>query len=165
MNLIITKINESAKIPFKKREDDAGYDLYWAPNEDEILIETLYLEDKEYKKCKMIAPGESVVLNTGLKVNFPKHYVLEIKNRSGIASSKQLLVGACIIDSSYTGEIFVNLHNVSKTPKVIEKGERIAQFVVYVVEPVSFVEIDNEQYSKEIISDRGDNGFGSSGKF
>ena len=69
-----------------------------------------------------IQPGESKVLPTGLKFGIPHGYMLQIMNRSGNAAKKQLMVGACVVDSGYDGEVFVNLHNVGS--EVLKKIQR-----------------------------------------
>jgi dUTPase len=56
--------------------------------------------------------------------------MLEVKNRSGNAAKKHLLVGACVVDSGYDGEVFVNLHNVGKEPQFIHADMKIAQVVL-----------------------------------
>lgn len=160
MEIKITRIRDNAKIPFKKHEHDAGYDLYWAPIPSEY--QGGWFKGNELQEMKTIKPGQSVLLRTGIKVVFPHNYVLEIKNRSGISSKKGLIVGAHIVDSTYRGEIFVNLHNVSNEDQVITPGERIAQFVVYRVEKCLFNEITEEEYS-EYETERSDGGFGSTG--
>jgi len=96
-----------------------------------------------------------------LKIEVPEGYMLEIKNKSGIASKRGLLVGACVVDRGYTGEIFVNLHNVTQRNQTIKDGEKIAQGVfVKIPTYVSLVESDNI-YDSE--TDRGSGALGSTG--
>lgn len=161
MELKITKIREKAKLPYKKHIGDAGYDLCWCPK-DASEYQNLWYKGNEHKEAKIIKPGESVLLGTGLKFIFPQEYVLEIKNRSGIASKKGLIVGAHIVDSTYRGEVFVNLHNISGENQIIEPGERIAQFIIYRIENCIFEEISEDKYNENETS-RGDGGFGSTG--
>jgi dUTP pyrophosphatase len=56
--------------------------------------------------------------------------MLEVKNRSGNAAKRSLLVGACVVDSGYSGEVFINLHNVGLEHQYIEPGMKIAQLVL-----------------------------------
>lgn len=167
MRVVIAKLRENAKTPYKKHVNDAGYDLAWAPSEPLYLTKILHIDGKTYHNATTILPHQSKRFETGLKVNFPHDFVLNIKERSGVASKKDLLVGACVVDSTYTGEIFVDLHNVSDKVQVIEEGERIAQFLVYKIENCMFEEISVEQYDEEleVLSERGAGGFGSSGQF
>ncbi len=162
MKIQIHKLRKDAKLPYKKHEEDAGYDLSWSPK-DASEYHGGWFKGNELQEMKIIKPGESVLLGTGLRVIFPHGYAMEIKNRSGMAAKKSLLVGACVIDSTYRGEVFVNLHNVSNENQFIQPGERIAQFVVYKVESCSFEEITEKEYSENETL-RSDGGFGSTGQ-
>jgi dUTP pyrophosphatase len=87
--------------------------------------------------------------------------MLEIKNKSGIASKRGLLVGACVVDRGYTGEIFVNLHNVTHRNQTIHSGEKIAQAVFVKIETnIKLVESDNI-YDAD--TSRGEGALGSTG--
>ena len=113
-----------------------------------------------------IQPGESKVLPTGLKFGIPHGYMLQIMNRSGNAAKKQLIVGACVVDSGYDGEVFVNLHNVGSEAQDIHRGMKIAQAVLIPVVPVRFVETSEDNlydWYPITISDRGDGALGSTG--
>jgi dUTPase len=56
--------------------------------------------------------------------------MLEVKNRSSVAAKRGLIVGACVIDSGYDGEVFINLHNVGCITQTLEVGTKIAQVVL-----------------------------------
>ena len=87
--------------------------------------------------------------------------MLEIKNKSGIASKRGLVVGACVVDRGYTGEIFVNLHNPSDRTQTLHAGDKIAQAVFVKIETsVRLVESDSI-YDDE--TSRGDGALGSTG--
>ncbi len=87
--------------------------------------------------------------------------MLEIKNKSGIASKRGLVVGACVVDRGYTGEIFVNLHNPSDRTQTLHAGDKIAQAVfVKITTNVDLVESDHI-YDKE--TSRGTGTLGSTG--
>jgi len=114
----------------------------------------------------VISPRQSVVLPTGLKFGIPHGYMLQIMNRSGNAAKKQLMVGACVVDSGYDGEVFVNLHNIGNREQYIESGMKIAQAVLIPVVHARFVETsENNLYGwyPITISDRGDGALGSTG--
>lgn len=152
MILQYSKMNKLIKDPVRANPSDAGLDIFYYPmiNQSESVT---------------IEPGTSAVLGTGLKFGIPHGYMLEVKNRSSCASKLQLLVGACVIDSGYDGEVIVNLHNVGKTPRVVSRGDKIAQLVMI---PVIHArpKLVNEEvlYSDDIcISNRGSGGFGSTG--
>ena len=87
--------------------------------------------------------------------------MLEIKNKSGIASKRGLVVGACVVDRGYTGEIFVNLHNPSDRTQTLHAGDKIAQAVFVKIETnVKLVESDSI-YDDE--TSRGEGALGSTG--
>ena len=105
-------------------------------------------------------------MGTGLKFGVPHGYMIQIMNRSGNAAKKQLMVGACVVDSGYDGEVFVNLHNIGPKPQTIEPGMKIAQAVVIPVVPVRFLETQNDNlynWWPITISGRGDGALGSTG--
>ena len=156
MNLKFYRIREDAKLPVRAHKTDAGMDMFYCSNGDPMA--KLY-QTKDF----WIPKGTSRVLPTGLKVEVPEGYMLEIKNKSGIASKKQLLVGACVIDPGYDGEIYVNLHNVGDGTQVIRPGEKIAQAVLVPVVHCDVEEIFEDTLNKK--SDRGSGGFGSTGDF
>ena len=114
-----------------------------------------------------IEPGESKVLPTGLKFGIPHGYMLQIMNRSGNAAKKQLMVGACVVDSGYDGEVFVNLHNIGSEVQDIPRGMKIAQAVLIPVVHARFVETSEDnlyEWYPITISDRGDGALGSTGE-
>jgi dUTP pyrophosphatase len=82
-----------------------------------------------------------------------------------MAAKKQLLVGACVIDPGYSGEVFINLHNVGMEPQIINTGDKIAQLVLLPVYHFECLEAPTGTiYSRPVcISDRGTGGFGSTG--
>jgi len=97
----------------------------------------------------------------------PHGYMLEIKNKSGIAHKRQLLVGACVVDSGYEGEVFVNLHNVGTEMQILEPGDKIAQAVVVPVIAARFVASETPdiyEWCPITISNRGTGALGSTGK-
>ena len=101
--------------PTRGNPSDAGLDVYFSPKTREAVT---------------IEPGQSVILPTGLKFGVPHGYMLEVKNRSSVASKRSLIVGACVVDSGYDGEVFVNLHNIGNEPQVVEPHTKIAQVVM-----------------------------------
>tara|TARA_Y100000296_G_scaffold85461_1_gene121463 strand:- start:3057 stop:3539 length:483 start_codon:yes stop_codon:yes gene_type:complete len=140
--------------PVRENPSDAGLDLRWTPTE---VSETLFKID----------PGQSVLVPTGCKFAIPHGYMLEIKNKSGVAHKKQLLVGACVVDSGYEGEVFVNLHNIGSETQHLEPGDKVAQAVVVPVVNARFVASgspDIYEWYPITISDRGDGALGSTGK-
>ena len=107
-----------------------------------------------------LAPLERSLVKTGLFVEIPIGYEIQVRPRSGLAFKKGITVlnSPGTIDADYRGEIGVLLVNLSSKPFVIEDGERIAQLVLASHEQTSWQEV-------EILgdSDRGQGGFGSTG--
>jgi len=110
-----------------------------------------------------IAPGEGCLLQTGLRFEVPHGYMLEVKNRSSVAAKRSLIVGACVIDSGYAGEVFINLHNIGTETQLVEPYTKIAQLVMVPVVP--FQPLENkkgELYEYPVtISSRDDGALGS----
>ena len=107
-----------------------------------------------------LAPLERSLVKTGLFVEIPIGYEIQVRPRSGLAFKKGITVlnSPGTIDADYRGEIGVLLVNLSSEPFVIEDGERIAQLVLASHEQASWQEV-------EILgdTDRGQGGFGSTG--
>ena len=140
--------------PTRANPSDAGLDLRWVPDDSGCTV-------------LAIAPGQSVLVSTGCKFAIPHGYMMEIKNKSGIAHKRQLLVGACVVDSGYDGEVFVNLHNVGNETQHLEPGDKVAQAVVVPVVHARFIASDSPdiyEWYPITISNRGDGALGSTGK-
>jgi dUTPase len=83
-------------------------------------------------------------------------------NKSGIATKKRLLVGACVVDSGYQGTININLHNVGTYRRLLSPGDKVVQFLLLPLGPSELTEVPQEDlYTNE--SDRGEGKFGSTG--
>ena len=155
-----TRVRENAKPPERANPSDAGLDLYFNPDSEGILP-SAYLDNV------VIKPGQNAVLPTGYRFGIPHGYMLEIKNRSGVAAKRSLIVGACVVDSGYDGEVFVNLHNIGNQERVIEPGTKIAQAVMVPVVHFRAVETGSGNlydWYPITISDRGDGALGSTDK-
>ena len=86
-------------------------------------LDVFYSPDADNQSIA-IDPGGSKVIPTGLRFGVPHGYMLEVKNRSSVAAKRSLIVGACVVDSGYDGEVFVNLHNVgSRHPICSHRGQ------------------------------------------
>ena len=108
-----------------------------------------------------IAPLQRVLVPTGIYIELPKGYEAQVRPRSGLAAKNGITVlnTPGTIDSDYRGEIKVILVNLSNEDFVLKPGERIAQMVVAKHERVEWEEV---QVLEE--TERGDGGFGSTGK-
>ena len=145
MELTIKKLHPKAILPTYGSAGAAGADLYALPEGDPIVI----------------APGETVMIHTGLAMAIPEGYVGLNFARSGLASKRGLApankVG--VIDSDYRGEFMIALHNHGDRIRTVNHGDRIAQLVITPVYTPGFREVED-------LSDtaRGQGGFGSTGK-
>ena len=151
MLLEYVRVRETAKPPVRANPSDAGLDVFYCP------------EDVAVTAAK-INPGDSAVLSTGLRFGVPHGFMLEVKNRSSIAAKRGLIVGACVIDSGYDGEVFINLHNVGSETQWVERNTKIAQLVLVPV--VSFRAVETQSgdlynWYPITISDRGTGALGS----
>ena len=140
----IKKLRNDAVIPTKGSEYAAGYDLY------ACLDSSIW-----------IPAHETVKIPTGLAMELPLFTFGAIFARSGLATKQGLRPANCVgvCDSDYRGEYIVALHNDSDEPKLVIPGERIAQLVILPFVNINFLEVDE---LKE--TERGEGGFGSTGK-
>jgi|TARA_R110000787_G_scaffold82548_2_gene178393 dUTP pyrophosphatase len=109
-----------------------------------------------------IQPGQSVLLETGVKMEVPPGCMLQIMNKSGVASKLHLITGACVVDEGYTGEIFVNLHNIGTDVEFIDAGQKVAQGVFVRIEKPGLWEIEEDNIYGNTTA-RGDGSLGSTG--
>ena len=147
-------IHDNVHPPTRSNPSDAGLDLRWSPADSSVT-------------ALRIEPGESILVPTGLRFAIPHGYMMEIKNRSSMAAKRQLLVGACVVDSGYDGEVFVNLHNIGQDWQTIEPGDKVAQAVIVPVVHARFVASEDPNiydWYPITISNRGDGALGSTGK-
>ena len=136
-----------AKLPRRAHKTDAGMDFFYCPVEGEVI---------------RIDPGQSALLPTGIKMEVPSGCMLQIMNKSGIASKRSLITGACVVDEGYTGEIFVNLHNIGSEPQFVESGAKLAQGVFIKIEKPILWEIEDDNLYGAATS-RGSGALGSTG--
>ncbi|MDC1029915.1 dUTP diphosphatase [Flavobacteriaceae bacterium] len=108
-----------------------------------------------------LAPLERKIIGTGLKIALPEGYEAQVRPRSGLAAKHGITVlnAPGTIDADYRGEIGVILVNLSNDSFTIQPGERIAQIVVAQYTQVSWQPTTNLEET-----DRGEGGFGSTGK-
>lgn len=145
--LKVYKTRKMARIPERAHPTDAGMDFFFCPALPNVLE---------------IPPGNSALLETGIKMEVPSGCMLQIMNKSGIASKKQLVTGACVVDEGYNGEIFVNLQNIGTDTQFIAPGQKIAQGVIIKIEMPSLEVIESDNiYGKE--TPRGSGALGSTG--
>jgi len=132
-------LDSNGKVPTKANENDAGFDLYSNTN-------------------TIIPAKQRKTVSTGIALEMPEHLAGLIWPRSGLSVKQGIDVLAGVIDSGYRGELMVCLYNTSDENVVIHTGDRIAQIIFQEVPRVKL-----EVHSTLGSSQRGENGFGSSG--
>ena len=144
MNIQVKKLKDNAQLPSRGSAYAAGYDLYACL--DEAIT---------------IASGETVKVGTGLSIAVPEGYFGAIFARSGLAAKEGLRPANCVgvADSDYRGEYIVALHNDSSVTRTVTPGERIAQLVI-----MPFLSVTFEEAQELDATERGEGGFGSTGK-
>lgn len=132
-------LDEGAKMPTRAHELDAGLDLY------------------ARESCIVEAKG-SATFDTGVHVAIPKGFVGFLKSKSGL-NVKHGIVSEGVIDAGYTGSIVVKLNNLGGYDYRVNAGDKISQLVIlpYGEAPLELVDSLDD-------TDRGGNGFGSSGR-
>ncbi len=107
-----------------------------------------------------VAPGQIVMVPTGLALAIPAGFEGQVRPRSGLAIKKGLTVvnAPGTIDADYRGEVKVGLVNLGPEPVLIERGDRVAQLIIAPV-----VQAELEEVEQLPGTQRGDGGFGSTG--
>lgn len=143
MRVEFTKLDPSVSLPRRARGGDAGLDL--AANAD-----------------VKVRPGERALIPTGLAVAIPEGHAGLVLPRSGLASRQGLTLANApgLIDAGYRGEVTIAVVNLDPLePVEIRKGDRIAQLLL-----VPFASAEPAEVSELPGSERGEGGFGSSGR-
>jgi len=137
--LINITLSPGATMPTRGSEGAAGYDLY-------------ALEDTTIN-CFQFKP-----VSTGVSIEIPAGHYGRVAPRSGLSVKHGVMVGAGVIDSDYRGEIKVALATLNGVYE-FKKGDRIAQLIIERIATPELVQVDSLDNT-----DRGDGGFGSTGK-
>lgn len=108
----------------------------------------------------LLPPGSRALIPSGIHVNLPYDYEIQVRCRSGMALKQGLIVtnGVGTIDEDYTGDIGVILTNTSKESVIINQGDRIAQLVLAPVSKIAWNLVDSLEETE-----RGEGGFGHTG--
>jgi dUTP pyrophosphatase len=127
--------------PAKAHHDDAAFDI-----RSRVDME--------------LPPGQTVLVPTGIFMEFPAGYEAQIRPRSGMSLKHSLLLvnSPGTIDAGYRGEVGIIMHNLKKEPFQVHRGDRIAQMVI-----CKLPEVTMELVNDLADSHRGEGGFGSTG--
>jgi dUTP pyrophosphatase len=145
INCKVKRANPSINLPAYKSVGAAGLDVEaYLPEGDRMLV----------GRGRMLVP-------TGLFMEIPEGYEVQVRPRSGLAlqAGVTVLNAPGTIDSDFRGELMVMLYNTTDLPFLVKHGERIAQLVPAKVEQFCFV--DAEELS---ITERNEGGFGSTNR-
>lgn len=139
--MAITRLDPDLPLPRYARADDAGLDLHAARD---VALE----------------PGERALVETGVAVAIPPGWAGLVLPRSGLALRHGVTVlnAPGLVDAGYRGEIKVLLINHGRERATLQRGDRIAQFVIQSVGRAELSEVERLP-----ASDRGAGGFGSTG--
>jgi dUTP pyrophosphatase len=136
------------KSPNRGTSHSAGIDLFVPNDFDRVTLN----------------PGQRINIPSGIKMNVPENHALVAFNKSGVATKKGLVVGACVIDSDYTGEIGLHVINSGVDSVTIEPGDKLLQVLLL---PIHMVELEECHSAEEVFmnkqTERGEGGYGSTG--
>lgn len=138
MKVKFKKLHVDAKMPFRAHPTDSGADLH--------AIEDMTLQ-----------VGATALIGTGIALELPPGYEAQVRPRSGLSAKHGVMAIFGTVDEKYVGEVKVVITNFGKTYR-IHKDDRIAQLVIVPVTTPEF-----EEVQELVVTDRGTNGFGSSG--
>lgn len=134
---------KDVKTPEIGTQGSAGIDFF-IPNDFEPTI---------------LEPQHDIKINLGIVTEFEEGLALIAHNKSGVATKMKLVVGACVIDSDYRGDIHAHLINTGTEPVKLEPGMKIVQFILQPYVKPEITELDQLPGDTE----RGAGGFGSTG--
>ena len=140
MQIKAKKLTPEAKLPHHVHDGDAGLELYAS-------------------ETTTILPGKRTSVPTGLAIEIPMGYVGLVWDKSGLSHTYGIKTIGGVIDAGYRGEIKVGVMNLSSMSYTFEKGHKVAQLLIQKVEQVEMIEVKDLSNSE-----RGEKGFGSSGK-
>lgn len=147
-------IAESMQVKIKRLRPDAFLPEYaHGPDEDAGM-------DIKAVEAAVLRPGEPALVSTGIAIELPPGFEAQVRPRSGLALKHAITLpnSPATIDPGYRGEIRVILLNLGGQEYRVERGDRVAQLVIARYEPVEW----EESHLSE--TNRGENGFGSSGR-
>ena len=145
MDIKVKKLNDLARFPTRGSEYAAGYDLYAATDGPVYVL-----------------PHSTMKIGTGLSFELPEGTFAAIFARSGIAAKQGLRPANCVgvCDSDYRGQYIVAIHNDTDEVQTIVSQERIAQMIL-----LPYIEMKFNEVNELSNTERGEGGFGDSGRF
>jgi dUTP pyrophosphatase len=127
--------------PERGHPTDAGIDFFMPIFDDQFVEHIMNLEANqdegpsgklrfEAGRQLLIPPHANALIPSGVKVEIPYGFMGLFLNKSGIASKSDLLIGGQVIDTFYSGEVHIDLHNVRPSPIMLTEGQKIAQMIL-----------------------------------
>lgn len=169
MNKVKVRVFNKSKndLPEYAKVGDAGFDFkadFTYKNISTDFIGDGFRFNSDTRKLRVLGNGGRVLVPTGIFIELPDGYELQVRPRSGLALKFgiSMVNTPATIDFGYTGEIGIIIINTGKTDFEITEGDRIAQGVLKRVEQVQWEEVLSvDEFNG---SERGTGGFGHSGK-
>lgn len=149
------KLDKYGIMPTRAHKTDAGLDLY-APCD--FIVPSSYGRSLFEGSAAYDVYIGSKTIDTGVHVELPPETVGMVKSKSGL-NVKHGLTAEGVIDEGYTGSIAVKLYNHTDKPYKFNKGDKIAQLVVLPIVKPKLIQVDELEETE-----RGDGGFGSTGR-
>lgn len=134
------KLDPGAYLPGRAHATDAGLDLR--------------TPESHYVPCR-----GSIVIDTGVHIQLPHGTFGKIESKSGLNIHHNIVACGGVIDEGYTGSIRVKLYNLGGDGYSFKAGEKVAQLIV---QPCLYEDLEMVSHLDE--SERGENGFGSTGR-
>ena len=135
-------LENGAIMPSYAKQGDSGVDLFC------------------YEDVIIPAQARGFVISTGIRMELPSGYELQVRPKSGVSSRTSIRVILGTVDEGYRGVIGIMVDNLSDELVIVEKGRAIAQGVLQAVPKMNFIQV--EEF--ETTTDRGNGGFGSTGR-
>lgn len=133
-------LDDGAYMPERAHEADAGYDL-----RTHIPVR--------------IPAGGSATIDTGIHIAIPEGFFVKLESKSGLNVKHHIVSLGGVIDAGYTGSIVVKLYNLGKQDYTFQKGDKIVQMII---QPYANFKLEQVKTLED--TERGDKGFGSSGR-
>lgn len=163
--VILTKIR-NVKDPIRDVTENAGIDFFVPERDPSFVKDLMTLNPKVdmFDECISLYPLQGILIPSGIRTYFENNIALVAFNKSGVATKRQLMIGAEVDDASYRGELHIHVINVSDQYVQIRWGEKLAQFIPLYIDNSPHQLVLEDEYNKIASkSNRGTGGFGSSG--
>jgi dUTP pyrophosphatase len=156
--------------PIRGHATDAGIDFFMPQINEKFISDFNALKANKGARLDneelTLLPSFNALIPSGVKVEIPFGHMGLFLNKSGVASKKDLIIGAQVVDTFYSGEIHIDLHNVGSEIIIIVPNEKLAQMVI-----VPVLNCDLTEVSEDMLYDwmkeneyRNESGFGSTDK-